>query len=63
MVPCNSIGYFTLVLTALLPPVLLTFFTLEFFRFYLSAMPSLPPSYLISVGNNGADRFQFLLHP
>jgi hypothetical protein len=33
--------------SAPLPQCYVTFFTFEFLRFYLSAMPSLPPCYLI----------------
>jgi hypothetical protein len=47
MVICNCIGYFTLVLSTPLPLVYVTFFMFGFFRFYLSAMPSLSPCYFI----------------
>jgi hypothetical protein len=46
MVICNWIGYFTLVLVPFYPYCYVTF-TIGFFRFYLSAMPSLPPCYSI----------------
>jgi hypothetical protein len=46
MVICNPIGYFILVLSAPLPLVQCDPFTFGFFRFYLSAMPSLPPATL-----------------
>jgi hypothetical protein len=46
MVPCNSIGYFSLVLVSLYPYCYVTLFTFGFFRFYLSAMLSLPPASL-----------------
>jgi hypothetical protein len=46
MVTCNPIGYFILVFNALLPLVLYDLLLFEFFRFYLSVMPSLPPATL-----------------
>jgi hypothetical protein len=50
MVICKFVGYFTLVLSALLPlECYVTYFTFGFFRFYLSAIPSLPPCYFIRV--------------
>jgi hypothetical protein len=50
MVIFNSIGYFTLMLGNFSPPqCYVTFSTFRFLRFYLSAMPSLPPCYFIRI--------------
>jgi hypothetical protein len=64
MVTCNSIGYFSLVLSALLPLVLCDL--LHVWILYLSARPSLPALLLcqnsgLSFSSNPPSRYHYSL--
>jgi hypothetical protein len=53
MVIFNSVGYFTLVLCDFPSQCYMTLSTFRFLRFYLFAMPSLPPELRLSLFSSG----------